>query len=65
MNKFYIKLSDNYKNFALKIQYQIEQQKKLIEDFTKKAKTYYYNLETIEKDYFSSLNKLKNVCNKF
>lgn len=65
MNKFYIKLSDNYKNFALKIQFQVEQQKKLIEDFKKKAKTFYSNLETIEKDHFSSLNKLKNVIIKF
>lgn len=65
MNKFYTKLCDNYKNFALKIQVQIEQQKKLIEDFKKKAKTYHSTLETVEKDYFSSLNKLKSVLTSF
>jgi len=63
MNKFYIKISENYKTFALKIQLQVEQQKKIIDDFKKKAKTFHSNLETCEKDYFSSLNKLKNVIN--
>ena len=63
MNKFYIKLSDNYKNFALKMQQQVEHQKKIIEEFKKKTKTFYSQLEDSEKDYLSSLNKMKKVKN--
>lgn len=59
--KFYLKISENHRNFALKVQSIIEIQKKLIDEYKKKAKNLFYSFDEVEKDYAYHLLRLKKV----
>jgi len=61
INKFYSKISDEYKTLATEIRIKVDSQKKFIEDLRKISKYLFSNLKTIEKDYNEHLIKLKYV----